>query len=63
MQAQKRKVTVICYGQEEEWNSREEAMLYYLEGVEECDGSERERYLTILEGLIEGKMVCTDTLD
>ena len=62
MQA-KKKVTVICYGQEEEWSSREEAMLFYLEGVTESDGSERDRYLTILGELIEGKEVCRDTLD
>ena len=57
------KVTVICYGQEEEWKSRNEAMKYYLQGMLECDGSERERYTTILAKLMEGRTVCSDEDD
>ena len=56
----KRKICTICYGRERLWDSREEAMDFFWEGVIECDGSERERYLNVYEDLKAGKMICTD---
>jgi hypothetical protein len=47
-------VTVTCRGQREEWKSRAEALAFYRQGVRECDGSERERYLQVVLQLESG---------
>ena len=57
------KVTTICYGQREEWKNRETAMKFFLQGMLECDGSEKERYETILAKLMMGQKECSDDLD
>ena len=56
------KVTVICYGQTQEME-RWEAIDYYSEGVMACDGSERERYETILLKLLAGLTECSDEIE
>ena len=53
-------VTTVCYGEEKVWDSRQEAMDYFLEGVMACDGSERDRYATIYSQLAEGANYATD---
>ena len=40
--------------------TRKEAIAKYLEGMRECEGSERERYTNIYFDLIDGKMECFD---
>ena len=45
-------VTVICYGKEKQFNSRQEAYDYYKQGVLETDGSEQNRYATICTMLL-----------
>jgi len=37
-------VTVICYGEKYEWDSRADAEQFYLEGMAACEGAEKERY-------------------
>lgn len=54
------KVTTICYRQKREWDSREEAENFFLKGVMCCEGSERDRYATILSKLMSGRKVCSD---
>lgn len=53
-------VFVVCYNRIEKWNNRDNAIEFYAQGAEECDGSEAERYTNILAGLIDGKAVATD---
>lgn len=53
-------ITTVCYNQEEKWESREEAMEYFLEGMRNSEGSERERYTNIYFDLMDGKDYCTD---
>jgi len=53
-------VTVKCYGKEEKWASRQEAMNFYVEGMMCCEGSERDRYVNIYCDLVEGKDYCID---
>ena len=53
-------VIVICYGKEEKWESRKEAIKYYKEGIACCEGSERDRYCNIYYDLVSGKDICTD---
>lgn len=53
-------VTIICYGKEEVWDSRKEAKDFYLDGIMNSEGSERDRYINIYFGLKEGKDICRD---
>ena len=52
-------VTITCYGKTEKRN-REEAIQFYTEGVIACEGSERDRYVSIVTGLQCGKKVVDD---
>ena len=53
-------VITICYGQEKQWDNRWDAIDFFTEGTMACDGSERERYTTILLKLMSGETVCSD---
>lgn len=54
-------VKVICYGVEETWDSRADAIKFYLEAMAACEGSERNRYTNVYLQLLEGKSICCDT--
>ena len=56
----KRKVTVKCYGEEEVYNNRDEAIKHFQECQRNSEGSERERYTNILCGLMftSNDLVC-----
>lgn len=53
-------VKTVCYGKEEVWDSRNEAMAFFLEEMISSEGSECERYTKIYTELSMGKSVCTD---
>lgn len=53
-------VKTVCYGQVQHWDERKEAVAFFAEGAAACDGSERDRYATILGELLEGKTLCSD---
>ena len=53
-------VTVITYGQKQIWDNRAEASAFYLEGMANCEGAERDRYTNIYLALISGEKVCRD---
>ena len=54
------KVTTICYGQAREWDNRWDAIDFFMEGALACDGSEKDRYTTILLKLMAGETICPD---
>lgn len=56
-------VKVTCYGEEKVWDSRADAIAFYLEGMTMCEGSERDRYTNIYLRLLEGCTECEDTKD
>ena len=56
-------VTITCYGSTEVWDSRADAMKFYLEGMTACEGAERDRYTNIYLQLLEGCTVCEDIAD
>ena len=56
-------VTITCYGSTEVWDSRADAMKFYLEGMTACEGAERDRYTNIYLQLLEGRTVCEDKAD
>ncbi len=53
-------VTVTCYGNTEVWDSRKEAMKFYLRAMAGSEGSERERYNKIYMELSIGMTTATD---
>ena len=53
-------VKTICYGREVIWDSREKAIIFFLECMASSEGAERERYLNILVKLKSGEKVCVD---
>lgn len=54
------RVTTICYGKEEVWPTRQAAIDFFSEGADACEGSEKERYSTIVMKLLMGWDLCTD---
>lgn len=56
----KSKITIICYGKKEEWDNRDEAIYHFKECVVNSEGAERDRYVNILIGLLEGQVLCSD---
>jgi len=53
-------VFTTCYGQRRRWKNAAEAIAYFKEGAEACDGSERERYTTIMMKLMDGEVDVDD---
>lgn len=53
-------VSVTCYGITADWDNRNEAILYYAEGLNNSEGSEKERYSNIVWGLIDGDKKVAD---
>ena len=53
-------VVVTCYGNTETWESRAEAMAFYLEAMAASGGSECERYKNIYIALAYGEKNCSD---
>lgn len=52
--------TVICYGEVEEWKDRKKAITHFYRGAIECDGHEAERYLRIVNDLLDGEEYAWD---
>lgn len=53
-------VKVICYGKEEQWDSRKEAADFYLRAIAGSEESECERYTKIYTELLLGFAACSD---
>lgn len=53
-------VKTICYKKERIWDSRDDAVIFFMECMAGSEGAERERYLNILVKLKSGTKVCSD---
>lgn len=53
-------VTTVCYGETTVWDTRQEAMEYFADGMANCEGSEQSRYASIYCQLAEGSRYATD---
>ena len=53
-------IVTVCYGQEEKWEKREDALAFYLECMAGSEGSEQSRYTHIYMQLMMGSNYCTD---
>ena len=54
-------IKTICYGHEDVWGTREEAIKHFIVCAQASEGSERERYTNILLSLLDGQDVCADS--
>lgn len=54
------KITTICYGKADTWESREAAEQFFLEAMMGSEGSEQNRYTNIYIKLQMGMTYCTD---
>ena len=57
-----KKIKTICYGDVKEFETAEDAILYYMEGMSWCDPNSNEfrRYETIVDQLLIGCTVASD---
>lgn len=53
-------VTTITYGQKTVWESRDDAIAFFIDAMRCCEGSERDRYTNVYLDLIDGQDVCRD---
>ena len=53
-------IKTICYGKEETWDCKEDAVAFFLQAVAGSEGAECERYKRILADLAMGMDICTD---
>lgn len=51
-------IKTICYKKEQTWNKRAEALDFFYDCVANSEGSERDRYLNIIDDIFAGKTVC-----
>lgn len=57
-------ITTVCYGQESEWKTREEAEENFLKLMMQVGpGAERDRYVNIYVKLKGGRKYCSDNMD
>lgn len=53
-------VKTICYGKEQIWDKKEDAIEFFVDCMLNSEGSERERYCNILSSLKGNLKVCKD---
>lgn len=54
------KITTVCYGKEDTWETKKAAEQFFLQAMMGSDGSERDRYINIYIKLQMGMDFCTD---
>lgn len=57
------RITTICYGKKDTWQSREEALAFFLQAMVGSEGSEQERYSNIYLQLCLGMTQCSDEIE
>ena len=56
-------VITVCYDERKMWKSREEAKEFFLDCMRNSEGAERERYVNVYLDLVDGKEICTDSIE
>ena len=56
------KVVCFCYGDRHEFSSRKKAVEFFKDCMYNSEGSERDRYISILMQLEAGNKVCYDDI-
>lgn len=57
------KVTVWCCGEEQTFNTRDEAIRFFMNAMGACEGAEKERYANVVTDLYDGQTLCIDDYD
>ncbi len=52
--------TTVCYGEKRNWKTMDEALEFFLVGMMNSDGSERDRYARVYSKLKSGSLFATD---
>ena len=53
-------VTTMCYGVTKKWDTRKEAMAFFLQAINSSEGAEQQRYFNVYSQLTQGFDPCTD---
>ena len=53
-------VTTICYGDTKKWDTRKEAMAFFLQAINSSEGAEQQRYFNVYTQLTQGFDPCND---
>lgn len=56
-------VKTVCYGKEQIWDSRDDAIKFFSQAMAASEGSEHQRYYNIYAMLISGEKTCIDTIE
>lgn len=56
-------VTTVCYGKEQLWDSRDDAIEFFSQAMAASEGSEHQRYYNIYAKLLSGEKTCIDTIE
>ena len=55
-------VTTICYGERKTWDTRKEAMEFFLKAINSSEGAEQQRYFNVYAQLTQGYDDCSDNV-
>ena len=56
-------VKILCYGKEQIWDSRDDAIKFFSQAMAASEGSEHQRCYNIYAMLISGEKTCIDTAE
>ena len=56
-------VKTVCYGKEQIWGIRDDAIEFFSQAMAASEGSEHQRYYNIYAMLISGEKTCVDTIE
>ena len=56
-------VTTVCYGKEQLWDRRDDAIEFFSQAMAASEGSEHQRYYNIYAMLLSGEKTCIDTIE
>ena len=59
----KKKITTVCCGKKDIWQSRDDAKAFFLQAIAMSEGSEQQRYAAIYTQLCLGKTECSDEVE
>ena len=57
------KITTVCCGKKDIWQSRDDAKAFFLKAIAMSEGSEQQRYAAIYTQLCLGKTECSDEVE
>ena len=56
----KKMIEIVCYNRIEKWHTRKNALRFFRDCARNCEGAERDRYISIVWDLEDKKTICHD---